>query len=247
MNWDWVVQYAEDSIGPNPQGARILDYGCGAGEVVERGLSRGLDIVGVDVFFEGSNARQKAAERGLLGRSIFEMEYGHIPCPDASFDFIISNQVFEHVPDLAAVLAEIARVVKPGGKLLALFPHRSTLREPHCGVPIAHWFPKGRAQYLWLLTWRGLGVGSFKAGRGRREWARQSVEWMARFCCYRSIREIDDEIGKYFSVEHIEDRHIAFRRDRSMKWRLGMPFPASVNGVLFRNLVDSVIVATRLP
>jgi SAM-dependent methyltransferase len=42
--------------------------------------------------------------------------------PDASFDLVVCNEVFEHVPDLGRVLAEIARILRPGGVLLATFP-----------------------------------------------------------------------------------------------------------------------------
>ena len=45
-----------------------------------------------------------------------------IPEPDASFDFVFSNSVLEHIPNLHAVLDEIARVVRPGGRVVATVP-----------------------------------------------------------------------------------------------------------------------------
>ena len=47
-----------------------------------------------------------------------EKEDGRLDFPDASFDLVVNNMVFEHVEDLDAVLAEIQRVLKPGGRIL---------------------------------------------------------------------------------------------------------------------------------
>ena len=45
----------------------ILDFGCGAGELVAAGLAAGLPISGADVFYGGSKSREQAADKGLLG------------------------------------------------------------------------------------------------------------------------------------------------------------------------------------
>ncbi len=44
------------------------------------------------------------------------------PFPDAAFDFVLSNEVLEHVPDLPAALRDTARILKPGGRLIGTFP-----------------------------------------------------------------------------------------------------------------------------
>ncbi len=46
----------------------------------------------------------------------------------------------EHVDDLNFTLSELARVFKPSGKVLTLFPSAEVIREGHCGIPFAHWF-----------------------------------------------------------------------------------------------------------
>jgi SAM-dependent methyltransferase len=110
----------------------VLDYGCGAGLIVKLLRKRGLDAVGCDIFFEGGDRLSEIATEEL-GVTIFRMEGDKIPFRDSSFDFVINNQVLEHVVDLNAVVAEMARVLKPGGTVLSLFPDSGVWREGHCG------------------------------------------------------------------------------------------------------------------
>lgn len=79
---------------------KILDYGCGAGEIVEAGIRRGLDIYGAETFYEGGNTREAVRAKGLLGNRIKEIQNGRLPFADGSFALVVSNQVLEHVQDL---------------------------------------------------------------------------------------------------------------------------------------------------
>jgi SAM-dependent methyltransferase len=169
-NWAFVLN-AATSLAPS---GRILDYGCGQGEVVAAGVERGLDIYGAEVFYGGGHGQREAvARRGLLERRVFHIIEGETPFEDNTFDFVFHNQVFEHVPDLDEALQEIRRVLKPEGMMLSLFPSRDVLREGHCGVPLAHWFRKGsRLRYLWLLSARRCGLGTFHGDKSPEQWAR---------------------------------------------------------------------------
>src|SRR5215471_3782706 len=125
----------------------ILDFGCGAGELVEAGIAAGLNMSGADVFYEGASARPR-------GGRIHEIRDGVLPFPDATFGLVVNNQVMEHVEDLDAALHEIHRVLRPGGLVLSVFPSRDVWREGHIGIPFSHWFPQGspvRFYYTWLL------------------------------------------------------------------------------------------------
>jgi SAM-dependent methyltransferase len=73
-----------------------------------------------------------------------------IPFDSGQFDLIVSNQVFEHVEHLDAILSECARVLKPAGALLTNFPLATTVVEPHVGVPFVHWMPPGSARQTYL-------------------------------------------------------------------------------------------------
>ena len=69
----FVLDFATRYAASRP-GARILDFGCGAGRLVQAGLDAGLDISGADVFYSGSDARDEAAASGLLAASVHEID-----------------------------------------------------------------------------------------------------------------------------------------------------------------------------
>ncbi len=107
---DWFHQ----QIGPLP-GRRVLDVGCGGGLVAEALARRGAEVTGVDLS-EGALAvaRDHAAASGLRIR----YDAGRaeaLPYADGAFDAVICADCLEHVEDLEAVVAEVARVLAPGG------------------------------------------------------------------------------------------------------------------------------------
>jgi SAM-dependent methyltransferase len=183
VNYRFMLHYAARS------GGQILDYGCGGGEVVRAGLESGLNIWGCETFYAGAHLHRDRC-RDLIGSRILEMKEGIIPFPDESFDCVVSNMVFEHIADIDLELSEIARVLKPGGTLVSLFPVREVLREGHCGVPLAHRFSHSRFGYAWLLAGRCLGMGYFTEGKTRRQWARDFQQWLNSYCFYRTKEEI---------------------------------------------------------
>jgi arsenite methyltransferase len=103
-------------------GERVLDVGVGpgflaaemAGEVGEVGA--GGMVAGIDVS-ESMLALAKGRDAALDLRA---GSVGSIPYPDASFDVAVSTQVLEYVADVPAALAELRRVVRPGGRILIL-------------------------------------------------------------------------------------------------------------------------------
>jgi SAM-dependent methyltransferase len=97
----------------------MLDAGCGSGRVFQYRFDeqqRPRLIAGVDMTEEPrGNGNIDAAARADLGR---------LPFRDASFDIAISSHVAEHLTEPERVFAELARVLKPGGRLLILTPNR---------------------------------------------------------------------------------------------------------------------------
>ncbi len=102
-----------DWVGP-PPGSRILDVGCGRGHLVRALTERGFDAWGIDL---NPNARELAGELNVRTMSAAALEFG-----DASFDAVVSFHAIEHIPPLEQAVLEVARVVKPGGKVLFVYP-----------------------------------------------------------------------------------------------------------------------------
>jgi SAM-dependent methyltransferase len=82
--------------------------------LTKRLQEQGLDAVGID-------ANPYAVEHGVT-RNLLVMQAEALDFPDASFDLLCSFHVIEHIPALDRALAEMARVVKPGGKVLLVYP-----------------------------------------------------------------------------------------------------------------------------
>jgi SAM-dependent methyltransferase len=102
--------------------SRVLEIGCGSGRYALRVAERvGCRITGLDLNSHGiRNANQLANQAGLSSLVKFEEcdVSGTLPFEDGSLDAVFSNDVLCHILKREAVLAEIYRVLKPGGRLL---------------------------------------------------------------------------------------------------------------------------------
>jgi SAM-dependent methyltransferase len=103
-----------------PKGVGI-DIGCGDGKLTEILIRRigWRDLVGVD---PDEKETSHACQRRIY-RKVYTTDAADIPAADGSFDFAISNSVLEHVPALAQVLTEVARVLRAGGIFCLTAPH----------------------------------------------------------------------------------------------------------------------------
>ncbi len=114
-----LAEYA-DHFGPL-QDRTVLDIGCGLGGKTVAYTEAGARAVGVDIAPEHivqsvSFARARgAAIPFLVG------DAGALPFPDCVFDLVVANDAMEHFPDPGTALAEIVRVVRPGGVIYLFF------------------------------------------------------------------------------------------------------------------------------
>jgi SAM-dependent methyltransferase len=102
---------------------RVLDIGCAFGFGTRRLVRPGRTVVGIEV----SAAYVRRAVRAGGGPLYLRGLGAPLPFRDGAFDAVVCLDVLEHVPDEAAVVAEIARVLRPGGTLIVSVPHRGRL------------------------------------------------------------------------------------------------------------------------
>lgn len=101
---EWLEAKASESI---------LDLGCGDGQLTERIAATGARVIGVDLSPEMIAA---ARSRGIDAR---EASAELLPFPDGAFDAVFSNAVLHWVRNQDAMMAEVRRVLSPGGRFVA--------------------------------------------------------------------------------------------------------------------------------
>jgi arsenite methyltransferase len=108
-------------LGRIEPGAVVLDLGCGAGTdlfIAAQMAGPTGRVIGVDMTAGMlERARASAAEMGIDNVELIESLIESLPLEDASVDVVLSNGVIDLVPDKDAVLDEIDRVLRPGGRL----------------------------------------------------------------------------------------------------------------------------------
>jgi arsenite methyltransferase len=109
------------SLGRLVPGERVLDVGSGAGTdslVAAQMVGPDGHVTGIDMTPEMlAKARAAAAEMGASNVEFVEGEVERLPFPADSVDVVLSNGVIDLVPDKDAVLSELYRVLRPGGRL----------------------------------------------------------------------------------------------------------------------------------
>ena len=134
----FIRDVIRDRFSLDPAGhPRVLDFGCGLGEMVAYLHSQGYDAYGCDT--DPVWEQNEASPKGRLER-IATSPY-RLPYADATFDVVYSTSVLEHARNPLECFREIHRVLKPGGWSFHLFPAKWYLpSEPHIRIPLANVF-----------------------------------------------------------------------------------------------------------
>lgn len=115
-------------------GGAVLNIGLGDGAFEAMALGRGLEVHSLDpsqAAVEQARQRLGLGERAVCGRA------EALPFPDGRFDAVVASEVLEHLDDatLDLALAEISRVLRPGGLFLGTVPRREDLAAQFCVCP----------------------------------------------------------------------------------------------------------------
>lgn len=111
-------------------GELLLDLGCGFGRHAFEALRRGARVVACDMalpelqqvraLFEAMTEAGEAPPGGMAVTT--NGDATRLPFPDATFDHVIASEVMEHIPDDGAAIAELTRVLRPGGTIAVTVP-----------------------------------------------------------------------------------------------------------------------------
>ncbi|OFV84495.1 MAG: hypothetical protein A2W26_12040 [Acidobacteria bacterium RBG_16_64_8] len=120
--WDVPFsRYIEPMIAHSPAGGTVLDLGCGGAQTTYLLASAGLSAMGGDMFLGA--LRSVPLDKRAVGLRLVNCEAGRLPFADRRYDVVGAYAMLEHTTDAEEVLAEMHRVLRPGGWLVIAGPN----------------------------------------------------------------------------------------------------------------------------
>ena len=133
------------------RGARVADIGCGNGAYTEVIARDAASVIGIDLQRPFLAAyRQRSAASGP-GATVAQSAAERLPLRDGAFDAVFCIETLEHVADETQALAELRRILRPGGHVVLTVPNKWFLFETHGlrvgpvtgnRIPFISWLPK---------------------------------------------------------------------------------------------------------
>jgi len=207
-----------------PANARVLEIGAGTGQQALELKRLGFDVAAIEL--------KESAYSGDRVFPISDYDGAHIPFPDSSFDVVFSSNALEHVRDLAAMHAEIKRVLKPDGICVHVLPthawrfwssltaYPNALR--HLGRAI-----KGGRRREWSVALRWLGSAALQPRHGERGHAVTELWTFHPRWWRRNFRENgftllrDEPMGLFYTGSMLAGPRLDFGRRAILARRLG--------------------------
>ena len=148
----YYLDYIEKKTGKARKDIKVLDFGCGRAVLCILLTRMGYHAHGVDIDKAGVVAGQDFMATCGYDKEVLGLidETGKTKFEDGYFDLIISDQVIEHVENIALTSAECARLTKQQGWGIHSYPACYLPVEPHIFVPFVHWLPKNKLRQYWI-------------------------------------------------------------------------------------------------
>ena len=134
-------------------GKQLLDLGAGMGGFAVAAALGGAQVTVSEYNLPYCQIVQLRAERYGLDLPVINGVGENLAYGDATFDMVVCWDVIEHVQSPSAMLAEIFRVLKPGGRLFLTAINRRAWVDPHYHIRGLNWLPRRFAE--WFITQRG--------------------------------------------------------------------------------------------
>ncbi len=135
----------------DPEGLRVVDLGCGFGALSVYFAARGASVVGIDPNGERLGVGTAVAREFGLDATFRRGWLEDLVLPDESFDLAVLNNSFCYLvrrSDRRRALANVYRVLAPGGHAVLRNPSRSAPLDPFTGLPLVHQLPPSVAQRI---------------------------------------------------------------------------------------------------
>lgn len=222
--YDSIFGRIIESLGAK-RGDSILDAGCGYCHHAARLARAGLQVTGVDFSPAALGEARKYLDREGLSITLQEGNLLKLPFKRDSFPFVICWGVLMHIPEVELALDELARVLKPGGRLAIAENSRSSIH-------VRFWEPLVR---LGKMVLGRANPERTSTHRGIEEWKPEGLmvrkldfEWLEEFYAARGLKQVDRFAGQFSEIYANLPKPfkpIAYRlNDFWMKKRLGPNF-----------------------
>lgn len=215
------------------RGKEVLDIACGTGVLTEQFVRMGADVTAIDIAPKAVELTKKRLELYHLHANVVEGDAQQLPFPDNAFDFVCAWGCLMHMPKTEEAIAEIHRVLRPGGKVLAMMYHSNSVHLRYC-IQLGRGILRG--QYLFYDD-QSL-VNRYTDG------AHKGGNMLARFYSRKGFK-------KLFSA--FKDTKVAVHDNHGMPAQLPHPWlplgkllPASVKETICRAVgLIAIITATK--
>jgi SAM-dependent methyltransferase len=179
--------------------SHILDFGSGRGALACEFARRGYRITACDIDAAKLDLLPAQCAPHAIATILLAANAQNLPFPDREFDAIICREVLEHIPDYARTLAELQRILKPGGILLISVPAR--LSERICHRLDENWYRKSGHVHVFVkkALLAELGASGWRVIKVENKQFFWAWNWLilALFKTRHTMGAIEDHLSMY--------------------------------------------------